>query len=62
MCKNNILIVTHGDALGSFVALTSSGKKSIYKVNYCGLLIADYSKELGWTLNENAPGVGIMND
>lgn len=70
-CKeglSTIMLVTHGDALGSAVALMARGK-SIYQVEYNGLIIADYDcNTKTWTmLNGDAyplgfTGVGIMDD
>lgn len=58
----NLLIVTHGDCLGSFVAMVAPNK-SIYQVDYCGVICAEYdNKSKKWTLvNEECYGVGMMD-
>jgi len=60
------LFVTHGDCLGSAVARFVRGK-SIFEVNYCGIVRGDFDLDLNtgnitWTLGDSNPGVGIMDD
>jgi len=58
-----ILIVTHGDCVGSFVHMMDP-TKSVYEVDFCGFVVGDYYEEENkWVFRKDlCKGVGIMND
>ena len=58
---NSLLLVTHGDCLGSFIAMVAPSL-SMYQVDYCGLLVAEYDKKTNtWKfLGEESKGIAVM--
>jgi len=67
---HKLLLVSHGDCAGSFIALCTSErkvgskpKKLMYSIDFCGIVVADYDVDCDkWTLvPEECDGVGIMD-
>jgi phosphohistidine phosphatase SixA len=61
--EKNILVVTHGDCLGSLVTLCDNGN-SVYSVDYCAILVAKFNiTTKSWSLDyDKCNGVGIMKN
>jgi broad specificity phosphatase PhoE len=61
----SLLLCSHGDCIGSVVSLIFEGRKSIYSVEYCGLLVIEYdinSRTFTLDIKNSTYGVGIMDE
>jgi len=58
----NLLLCSHGDCIGSVVSLIYKGRKNIFSVEYCGLLVIDYDLESKSFTLVTTYGVGIMDE